>query len=95
MTSSASPMADLQMMVSKNERYGDINTFTGFDSKDCKRIDFIFVNKDDPKLANNISKKDNPERWWLVGGYAVLPNRFEDGVYNSDHQVVVGDVSIV
>ena len=88
-------MADLQLMVSEKERYGDFNTFTGFNSKDCKRIDFIFVNKDDPKLAKNVSEKEIPERWWLVGGYAVLPNRFEDGVYNSDHQVVVGDVSIV
>ncbi len=95
MTSSTSPMADLQMMVPENKRYGDFNTFTGFDSKDLKRIDFIFVNKVDPSLANRSSKRDNAERWWLVEGYAVLPNRFEDGMYNSDHQVVVGDVSIM
>lgn len=84
-------MADLQMMVPKNSRYGDSNTFTGFNSSNRKRIDFIFVNKDDPNLANS----DSPERWWLAEGYAILPNRFEDGVYNSDHQVVVGDVSMV
>ena len=95
MTNLASPMADLQMMVSENNRYGDFNTFTGFDSKDCKRIDFVFVNKDNPTLANNISKRDDSGRWWLVEGYAVLPNKFEDGVYNSDHQVVVGDLSIL
>lgn len=95
MVSSTSPMADLQMMVPENERYGDSNTFTGFDSKKLKRIDFIFVNKDDPSLANRHSNRDNAERWWLIEGYAVLPNRFEDGMYNSDHQVVVGDVSIM
>lgn len=95
MTSSTSPMADLQTMVSEDKRYGDFNTFTGFDSKDLKRIDFIFVNKDDPSSANRNSKRDNAERWWLVDGYACLPNRFEDGVYNSDHQVVVGDVSMI
>lgn len=93
MTSSTSPMADLQMMVSENKRYGEIHTFTGFDSKHLKRIDFIFVNRDEPKLANSNSKRGSPERWWLVEGYAVLPNRFECGIYNSDHQVVVGDVS--
>ncbi|KAF6234516.1 hypothetical protein HO173_007141 [Letharia columbiana] len=81
-------MADLQMMVSENKRYGEIHTFTGFDSKHLKRIDFIFVNRDEPKLANSNSKRGSPERWWLVEGYAVLPNRFECGIYNSDHQVV-------
>lgn len=95
MTSSTSPMADLQMLVPENKRYGDLNTFTGFDSKNLKRIDFIFVNKEDPSPANSNSMSDSPKRWWLVEGYAVLPNQFEDGVYNSDHQVVVGDVSMM
>lgn len=95
MTSVTSPMVDLQMLVPEEKRYGDCNTFTGFDSKNLKRIDFIFVNKDDPNSPNRESKIDDPERRWLVDGYAVLPNRFEDGMYNSDHQVVVGDVSIM
>lgn len=95
MTSSTSPMVDLQMMVPENKRYGDSNTFTGFDSKDLKRIDFIFVNKDDPSTANCGGEKGNRERGWLAEGYAVLPNKFEDGVYNSDHQLVVGDVSMI
>lgn len=90
-----SPMADLQVMVPENQRYGDFSTFTGFDSRNLKRIDFIFVNKDDANSADRNSKGDSPERWWLVEGYAILPNRFEDGVYNSDHQVVVGDVSMI
>lgn len=74
MVSSTSPMADLQMMVPENERYGDSNTFTGFDSKKLKRIDFIFVNKEDPRSADNNSNRVTPERW-LVEGYAVLPNK--------------------
>ena len=94
MTSAISPMADLQMMIPDNNRYGDFNTFTGFDSKNLKRIDFIFVNKDGPGSANDSSERNSPERWWLAEGFAVLPNKFEDGVYNSDHQVVVGDVSM-
>ena len=95
MTSSTSPMVDVQMMVPENQRYGDFNTFTGFDSRNLKRIDFIFVNKDNANSANSNSKGDGPGRGWLVEGYAVLPNRFEDGVYNSDHQAVVGDVSMI
>lgn len=83
-------MVDLQTMVPEIERYGNLNTFTGFDSKHLKRIDFIFVNKDNPDSANSNSKSH-----WLAEGYAILPNRFEDGVYNSDHQVVVGDVSMM
>ena len=94
-TSPVSPMADLQVMVPENQRYGDFSTFTGFDSRNLKRIDFIFVNKHDANSADRNSKGDSPERWWLVEGYAILPNRFEDGVYNSDHQVVVGDVSMI
>ena len=95
MTCSTSPMADLQLIIPENERYGDFNTFTGFDSKNPKRIDFIFVNKDDPNSTKSSFQRASPERWWLVDGCAVLPNRFEDGVYNSDHQVVVGDVSMM
>lgn len=88
-------MADLQTMVPENKRYGDSNTFTGFNSKNLKRIDFIFVNKDDPTSTNSNIKTENAKKWWLMDGYAVLPNKFEDGIYNSDHQVVVGDVSII
>jgi hypothetical protein len=32
---------------------------------------------------------------WNVKGVSVLPNKFEDGVYNSDHKAVVGDVVLV
>lgn len=95
MTSSTSPMADLQKLVPESKRYGDFNTFTGFDSKNLKRIDFIFLNKDNPSSVNRDTKRDSLERWWLVHGYAVLSNRFDDGVYISDHQVVVGDVSMM
>lgn len=95
MTSSTSPMVDVQTMVPENQRYGNFNTSTGFDSRNLKRIDFIFVKKDNASSSNSNSKGDGPERGWLVERYAVLPNRFEDGVYNSDHQAVVGDVSMI
>lgn len=59
--------------------YGHSNTFTGFDGKTSPtRIDFLFLG---PK----------EEGMWGVRGYAVLENRFEDGVYDSDHRAVVGD----
>lgn len=97
-SSEASPMGDLRLMVPGIKRYGDLNTFTGFDiaSTRPKRIDFIFINKNDPS-SNDRSKLEGDivEKWWLVDGYAVLPNRFENGVFISDHRIVVGDLSLI
>lgn len=64
-------------------RYGDTNTFTGFqDSERKTEIDHVFL---------------GPRGWdqWIVRAYAVLPNKFEDGVYNSDHKAVLGDVVLI
>lgn len=58
--------------------YGEQNTFTGFDETDVTLIDFVFVG---PREGAD----------WTVEGYSVLPNQFEDGVYNSDHRAVVVD----
>jgi len=62
------------------ERYGERNTFTGFqDSERKTEIDHVFVG---PRGGTQ----------WTAIGYAVLSNKFEDGVYVSDHRAVVGDV---
>jgi endonuclease/exonuclease/phosphatase family metal-dependent hydrolase len=58
-------------------KYGNQYTFTGFDEEKTL-IDFIFLG---PR-----GKSD-----WDVLGYSVLPNRFDDGVYSSDHRAVVVD----
>jgi endonuclease/exonuclease/phosphatase family metal-dependent hydrolase len=58
-------------------KYGNQYTFTGFtDVKDV--IDFVFLG---PRSGSD----------WEVQGYSVLPNKFDDGVYNSDHRAVVVD----
>lgn len=98
MTSMNSPMVDVHAMVPENHRYGHSNTFTGFDPQIDRptRIDFIFVNKDTPNREGGSELNDNVAgKTWLIEGYAVLPNRFEDGMYNSDHRVVVGDFVVV
>lgn len=61
-------------------RYGDTNTFTDFgdNEKRFTLIDFVFVG---PRGGTN----------WDVEGYSVLPNKFEDGVFSSDHRAVVVD----
>ncbi|KAL8804752.1 MAG: hypothetical protein Q9200_005689 [Gallowayella weberi] len=95
-------LCDLQNYVKPHRRYGDLITFTGFtpthDKDDQGRIDFIWLGPKDQVSSHHCSEVDDstPEQArmqrWNVEGYAVLPNRFEDGVYSSDHRCVVGDV---
>ncbi|KAF2853976.1 endonuclease/exonuclease/phosphatase family protein-like protein [Plenodomus tracheiphilus IPT5] len=61
-------------------KYGDEHTFTDFsdDEKGFTLIDFIWVG---PRGGGD----------WEVEGYSVLPNKFEDGVFGSDHRAVVVD----
>jgi endonuclease/exonuclease/phosphatase family metal-dependent hydrolase len=74
-----SPVYDLHDQKSSSARYGHKYTFTGFghEFEPKKRIDFLFLSKGDV---------------WETRGYSVLESRFEDGVFNSDHRAVVGDV---
>lgn len=79
LNSTESPVHDLRDSIPSKLRYGEENTFTGFgcDKEPAKRIDFLFL----AKCSD-----------WTPQGYAVLANKFEDGIYNSDHRAVVGDV---
>ena len=87
-----SPMVDVQTMVPLKNRYGHVDTFTGFGHEDSPptRIDFIFI-KDENRPADN-TLKDTVDTQWVVRNYAVLENRFDDGVYCSDHRAVVADL---
>ena len=86
LSASNSGLVDAKGCVNEHERYGESNTFTGFDGKgdgeEVKRIDFVFVGDDGVAPAGD-----------LVKGYAVLPNVFE-GVRCSDHRAVVVDLVI-
>jgi endonuclease/exonuclease/phosphatase family metal-dependent hydrolase len=99
---------DLRDVVPPKRRYNDQITFTGFEpdtdkDKDEKgRIDFIWLgprdavsssNKADESLSN--STNTSKELLWIVDGYAVLPNVYDDGVYLSDHRCVVGDIRLL
>lgn len=75
LNSKTSPLRDASELAAW--RYGDQYTYTGFaDEKDV--IDFVLVGPRDG-------------RDWKVEGYSVLPNRFDDGVFSSDHRAVVVD----
>ncbi|KAI4238376.1 MAG: hypothetical protein L6R40_005738 [Gallowayella cf. fulva] len=95
-------MCDLRNYVEPQMRYGDIITFTGFDraqdEEDQGRIDFIWLGPKDQVSGHHCIEEEGAaldvvrSPRWIVEGYAVLPNQFEDGVYSSDHRCVVGDV---
>ncbi|RJE21755.1 hypothetical protein PHISCL_05903 [Aspergillus sclerotialis] len=78
-----SELVDSGKMVSVAEHYGNQITWTGFGYEDepASRIDYILLG---PK-----------GRSWKVEGYAVLANKFDDGVYCSDHRAVVADVALI
>ena len=79
MTSADSIMEDVGLQLPAQKRYGNEMTFTsfGFVDNTPSRIDFIFARKND-KLSYQ--------------AYGVLTNRFDDGVYLSDHRACVADV---
>ncbi|KAF2096773.1 hypothetical protein NA57DRAFT_67381 [Rhizodiscina lignyota] len=96
-------MIDLHSAIPSQYRYGENATFTGFEPGKYKgeqgRIDFIWLGpqttsdgleaKEGKKTQMIKPKTGSP---WQVDGYAVLPSVFDDGIYLSDHRVVVGDV---
>jgi endonuclease/exonuclease/phosphatase family metal-dependent hydrolase len=95
------PLRDLRDLVPAEERYGNEYTFTGFgcDDEPRARIDFLFLNgfagrlePSPPALSPDPSSEAARQLAGRVSGYAVLSNRFDDGVFISDHRAVVGDV---
>lgn len=85
-----SPMADLHDLVTPNERYGHRDTFTGFGHENVPpvRIDFLFIRNDRTGDGDTL----NPGDQWIVRNYGVLENKFDDGVYCSDHRAVAADL---
>ncbi|KAL1612741.1 hypothetical protein SLS60_000970 [Paraconiothyrium brasiliense] len=92
---------DLRDSVPEKRRYGEEITFTGFQkekwSDEQGRIDFIWLGPRDAVCEHSHGGKEAVEGscQWVVEGYTVLPNVFDDGVYLSDHRCVVGDVSLL
>jgi len=103
-----SGLVDMRTLIKfNNYSYGNEMTFTGFNGHGdggswATRIDFIHLgmksSSDDAHLAPSLTTWTDRDAQainhpaWEVQGYAILPNRFDDGVYISDHRAVVGDV---
>lgn len=81
MVAPESGMADVSTKVPKDKRYGNEITYTSFDEPNEKpgRIDFLFVKDPSPVT---------------IRSFGVLSNKFDDGIYLSDHRPVVADVEI-
>ncbi|KAL4883450.1 Endonuclease/exonuclease/phosphatase [Aspergillus karnatakaensis] len=88
LTSPESPLVDSATLVDSVDTYGNHTTWTGFgyESQDLSRIDYI--------LLGPLAGGKSPDLPWEIEGYAVLANRFDDGVYNSDHRAVVVDAKL-
>ncbi|MCJ1370889.1 hypothetical protein MMC20_002103 [Loxospora ochrophaea] len=87
--------SDIQTLIPVANRYGHGKTFTGFGYEGLPptRIDFIFLYRESQSSeSGEVAPHGAP---WAVKGYAVLENRFDDGVYSSDHRAVVGDVLLM
>lgn len=82
MTDPKTGMEDVGVKIPKEKRYGNELTFTSFGHIDNapSRIDFVFS-----RAQRNLK--------YLT--YAVLANRFDDGVYLSDHRACVADLQLL
>ncbi|KAL2011309.1 hypothetical protein VTN00DRAFT_4027 [Thermoascus crustaceus] len=95
LTAPTSPLVDTQKLVDPAERYGNENTFTGFGYEGLPptRIDYILVGPASKPDTNSTQGQNHTGSLpWTAQGYAVLANRFDDGVFNSDHRAVIADV---
>lgn len=81
MTAPGTGMADISTLIPSHKRYGNELTYSSFGepNETPKRIDFLFV-------------KDTTDIKFLTFG--VLANRFDDGIYISDHRPVIADIEI-
>lgn len=81
MTAHGTGMTDIATLIPSQQRYGNELTYSSFGEPGevPKRIDFLFV-------------KDVSGIKFLTFG--VLANRFDDGIYLSDHRATVADMEI-
>lgn len=81
MTAHGTGMTDISVLVPRDQRYGNELTYSSFGEPGevPKRIDFLFV-------------KDTSGIKFLTFG--VLANRFDDGIYLSDHRATIADMEI-
>ncbi|KAK2774900.1 hypothetical protein FQN53_003376 [Emmonsiellopsis sp. PD_33] len=95
-TGVGSGLVDARERVAGGLRYGNEITFTGFgfEGEPRTRIDYVMLGVGREGGEKGEGEGEGEVSPWDVKGYAVLPNRFDDGVYNSDHRAVVVDAEL-
>ncbi|KAK5050584.1 hypothetical protein LTR84_003866 [Exophiala bonariae] len=88
---------DARRLIKEEDVYGDELTFTEFPfdetAKGLRRIDYVHLGiKDDGDEADVEAERQKVRS--CVKGYGVLPNRFDDRVWMTDHRAVVVDLVI-
>ncbi|KAL1994965.1 hypothetical protein VTN49DRAFT_1152 [Thermomyces lanuginosus] len=87
LTDTGASLRDTHSLIDARKRYGNELTYTGFGSEaPPSRIDYIFLGPWTGDASTPLP--------WTVHNYAVLPNKFDDGVANSDHRAVVVDAAL-
>ena len=95
LTAHHSSLVDSQKIEDPAAHYGNENTFTGFGGDKAARIDYILLGPTRPHDPDRRKDGELPRFLpWTMMGYSVLANRFDDGVFNSDHRAVVVDVAL-
>ncbi|KAL2152370.1 hypothetical protein VTH82DRAFT_5554 [Thermothelomyces myriococcoides] len=82
LTEPGSGMRDIAGLVPEEAKYGNREiTYTSFgdENEEPTRIDFLFASE-----AGNLG----------FVTYAILPNKFDDNIYLSDHRPVVSDIQL-
>lgn len=92
-----SSFIDTRRLIEDDDVYGDELTFTGFphdeQAKGKWRIDYVHLGIKDDRDENEVEVEKQKARGW-VKGYGVIPNRFDDRVWMTDHRAVVVDLVI-
>jgi len=93
LTASDTPLYDTQKLDTTGSHYGNELTFTGFgyENEPQTRIDYVMLGPVQ-RIDHGAHQHHTP---WEVQGYAVLANKFDDGVFNSDHRAVVVDTLLL
>jgi endonuclease/exonuclease/phosphatase family metal-dependent hydrolase len=98
LNSPRSGFVDARRLVEDSDVYGDELTFTGFPgdraAEGRERIDFVHIGVCNTPEQGRKGESGSSTDSVSVKGYGVLPNRFDDGRWLSDHRGVVVDLMI-
>lgn len=84
---------DSREVIGEGNRYGHDKTWSDYtgNPRDYMLLDYILFG---PRKEEGGSGTGNDDIPWRIRIYGVLENRFDDGVFSSDHRAVVVDAEL-